>query len=481
MKEIFIERHEKIVRIAVKTNGQLSECYIEEENNEPKVSNIYKGVVQNIVPSIKSAFIDIGTKKNAYMYLKGDLKTLKKGQEVLVEVIKEQSGKKGAKVTENVNFPGNYVVLSNGHKELRFSPKIKDDKFKENAMINIHKPENIGVVLRTGAYGVQSDEINREIQTIYSIYENVTKKFTYSKNIGLLYDNDGIIGNILKGLKHENYKVIVNNLNDFNFCKEILEYKFEKVNLEIYEDAISLFNYFGIEKEILSLRNNKVNLPSGGNIVIEKTEAMHVIDVNSAKNTKNSSMKKTIFETNLEAAEIIADQIKLRNISGIVVVDFIDMKESEEKKIIIEELKKHFKNDKNKVSIYDFTELNLVQIARRRSGKSIFEYIFEKCTSCNGKGVKVKLSYIETMIQNNIERLKVEQDVKNMYIEINDIYKNEIKSDILSFVKNIHGLDKNIYVNYVHGIDTFKIEPLIFNSQIKNLHIYKVYPEEYID
>lgn len=481
MKEIFIERHEKIVRIAVKTNGQLSECYIEEENNEPKVSNIYKGVVQNIVPSIKSAFIDIGTKKNAYMYLKGDLNTLKKGQEVLVEVIKEQSGKKGAKVTENVNFPGNYVVLSNGHKEIRFSPKIRDDKFKENAMINIHKPENIGVVIRTSAYGIQIDEINREIQTIYSIYENVAKKFTYSKNIGLLYDNDGIIGNILKGLKHENYKVIVNNLKDFNFCKEILEYKFEKVNLEIYEDAISLFNYFGIEKEILSLRNNKVNLPSGGNIVIEKTEAMHVIDVNSAKNTKNSSMKKTVFETNLEAAEIIADQIKLRNISGIVVVDFIDMKEIEEKKTIIEELKKHFKNDKNKVSIYDFTELNLVQIARRRSGKSIFEYIFENCTSCNGKGVKVKLSYIETMIQNNIERLKVEQDVKNIYIEINDIYKNEIKSDILSFVKNIHGLDKNIYINYVHGIDTFKIEPLIFNSQIKNLHIYKVYPEEYID
>ncbi|WP_010292662.1 ribonuclease E/G [Clostridium senegalense] len=192
-------------------------------------------------------------------------------------------------------------------------------------------------------------------------------------------------------------------------------------------------------------------------------------------------MKKTVFETNLEAAEIIADQIKLRNISGIVVVDFIDMKEIEEKKTIIEELKKHFKNDKNKVSIYDFTELNLVQIARRRSGKSIFEYIFENCTSCNGKGVKVKLSYIETMIQNNIERLKVEQDVKNIYIEINDIYKNEIKSDILSFVKNIHGLDKNIYINYVHGIDTFKIEPLIFNSQIKNLHIYKVYPEEYID
>ncbi|MGL4730936.1 MAG: Rne/Rng family ribonuclease [Clostridium sp.] len=479
MKEIFIERQEKNIKIAIKENGKLKECYIEEENDEPKISNIYKGVVQNVIPSIKSAFVDIGSTKNAYMYLKDDLKKVKKGQEVLVEVIKEASGKKGPKVIDGVNFPGNYVVLTNENTDITFSSKIKDEAFKAYIKDNIDKPEDIGLVIRTSAYGAKLEDLKTEVENSYKLYKSVVKKFTFSNKKGLLYDNDGVIGNVLKGLNTKNYKVIVNNNHDLEYCIEILKYKYDDINVELYKEDIGLLNYFGIEKEILSLRNNRVNLPSGGNIVIEKTEAMHVIDVNSGKNTKNNSMKKTILETNLEAAKTAAQQIRLRNISGIIIIDFIDMKDEEDRKLIIKELKKDFEKDKNKAVIYDFTDLNLVQIARRRRGKSIYEYIFENCSCCHGKGVKVKLSYIEKMIEDNIQRLEKEQNVKNIYIEIDDIYEREIKNDILSFVKSIKGLDKNIYVNYIHGIDTFKIEPLIFNSQIRNLTVYKVYPEEY--
>ena len=161
--------------------------------------------------------------------------------------------------------------------------------------------------------------------------------------------------------------------------------------------------------------------------------------------------------------------------SGIILIDFIDLTEDSEKREVINTLKKYFKDDKNKTTIYDFTELNLVQIARRRTGKSIYEYIFEECVSCKGKGVKIKLSYIERMIKNNIKRINSEQNVKDIYIEVDEFYKNQIQRDILTFIKNINALDKHIYLNYIHNLDTFKIEPLIFLNQIRNLETYKVY------
>lgn len=467
MKEVFVERQEMFLRIAIKENGILTECYIEEKNDEPKVSNIYKGVVKNIVPSIKSAFIDIGTNKNAYIYLK---ENLKKGDEVLVEVIKESIGKKGPKVVNNINLPGNYVVITNENEDIRFSYKIKDKDFKELVKENIEKPKGIGVTLRTSASDVDVEVINSEIKVLYGIYENIKRKFTYSNKCGLLYDNDGILGNTIRSLSSSNCNVIVNTEEDFNYCKEILEFKNIDIDIELYDENISLFNNFGIEKEILSLRSNKVNLPSGGNIVIEKTEAMYVVDVNSAKDIKNN-----IFQTNVEAAKLVASQIRLRNMSGIIIIDFIDLYKKDEKEKILKVLKESFLDDKNKTVIYDFTELNLVQIARRRSGKSIYEYIFESCSTCHGKGVKVKLSYLENMIKDSLQRLNLEQNVKDIYIEIDESYKNQIQKDLISFIKNINGLDKSIYLNYVHDMESFKLEPLIFANQIRNAEVYKIF------
>jgi len=475
LKEIFIERQEDFLKIAVKEDNVLKGCYIEEQNHLPKISDIYKGVVKNIVPAIKCAFIDIGYKKNAYMYLNDNMKSIKKGDEVLVEVIKEEIGKKGPKVINSISLPGSYVVVTNSHKKIQFSPKIKDKNFIKYIEDNLDKPADIGVVIRTKGQNVDLSILKEEVSNLYNIYENIVRKFTYYQNIGLLYGSEGILGNILREISGDNYNIIVNNHIDFNYCKEFLNSKYHQEKIKIYDEPIGLFDYYGIEKEILSLRNNKVVLPSGGNIVIEKTEAMYVIDVNSAKNVKSSSLRKTALVTNIEAAKTIAEQIKLRNLSGIILIDFIDLIEDNEKQDVINTLKRYFKDDKNKTTIYNFTELNLVQIARRRTGKSIYEYIFEECVSCKGKGVKIKLSYIENMIRNNIKRLNSEQNVKDIYIEVDEFYKNEIQRDLITFIKNINALDKRIYINYIHDLDTFKIEPLMFANQIRNLENCKIY------
>ena len=173
-----------------------------------------------------------------------------------------------------------------------------------------------------------------------------------------------------------------------NFSNNIID---TKISIKLHEESRSLFNYYGIEREILSLRNNKVGLNCGGYIVIDKTEAMYVVDVNSGKNVKNTSMEKTAFTTNFQAAEEIVRQIRLRNLSGIIVIDFIDMDSEENREKVLDKLNEGFVDDKNKTVIYPFTELNLVQIARRRSGKSIYEYIEEDCGTCTWKRKKNKI------------------------------------------------------------------------------------------
>jgi ribonuclease G len=479
LKEIFVERQENILRIAIKINNKLKECFIEEDTGEPMPGEIYKGVVKNIVPGIKCAFVDIGYKENCYMYIDRKFKNtnIKKDDHILVQVVKESIGKKGPKVTNAVSIPGRYCVLNTLDTSLTFSKKIEDENIKTYIRENLKKPKDIGFMIRTNGERVPVEIINDEIESIYKVYENIKKKAVYSLKPGLLIKTGGVLGRILRDkLDEDTIKIYVNNLEDHNKINNyISNTKDINVYLDPYEGERGLFDYYGIEKEILKLRNSKVQLSCGGYIIIEKTEAMYVIDVNSGKNTHNNSLKKTAFITNMQAAEEIASQIRLRNLSGIILIDFIDMTEEEEKSKILYKLKEGFEGDKSKTVIYPFTELNLVQIARRRVGKAIYEYMDEPCRRCHGKGRSLKLSYISSLMKNELNKIHQEENIKHVYIEISEIYKDQIKGDIVSFVRDINALDKTVYINFVNTEDYFKVEPLIFMNQIENLQMYKVY------
>ncbi len=478
LKAIFIERQENLLRIAIKENDSLKECFIEEENGEPYPGEIYKGIVKNIVPAIKCAFIDIGNKKNVYMYLDNKFKNtkLKKGEELLVQIIKEDLGSKGAKVTNAISLPGKYCVLVTIDNNISFSQKIEDKLLKQNIVESLKKPENIGVMIRTEGANVSVDAINEEINKLYEIYTEIKNKANYFNKLELLFDNGGILGRILRDrLTSSNYKVYVNTKEDFNCITEFLaDSQYGKINLKLHDDSRTLFDYYEIEREILSLRNNKVYLNCGGHIVIDKTEAMYVVDVNSGKNVKNNSIEKTAYITNYQAAEEVVRQIRLRNLSGIIVVDFIDMSNDENKQKILEILDYGFKDDKNKTIIYPFTQLNLVQIARRRSGKSIYDYIEENCDSCKGKGKRIKFSYMCMLIKNEILKINQQRDIKDIHIEMDESYANNIKDDILNFIKEIDSLDKSIYITYSKN-EYFKVQPLIFMNQIQSLEMFKIY------
>ncbi|WP_050606792.1 ribonuclease E/G [Clostridium niameyense] len=473
MKEIFIERQQKVIRIVIRSKDKLEEIYMEQEMEGPKPGEIYVGVVKNIIPSIKSAFIDIGFNKNAYMYLdkKFNNKHIKKGDYVLVQVVKEELNKKGAKVTNAISIPGRYAVIETLNKDISFSKKIKDIEFKEYILKNIVKPKDIGIMLRTNSINVDMDIINSEITEIVNIYKDIIKKSKCKMKAGILLDNGGIIGKILRDrLDDKTDKIYTNSGKDYNYIKEFLnKYSKIKTQLTLYDGERTLLDYYGIEKHILSLRKNRVYLKCGGYIVIDKTEAMYVIDVNSGKNIKSGSMNKTAFITNMEAAEKISEQVLLRNLSGIIVIDFIDMEHEENKIKVLNKLQDGFKNDKNKTVIYPFTELSLVQIARRRQGRTIYEYIEEPCNFCRGNGSMLKFSYIKLLIKNEIITLENKRQKDNIYIEIDDRYKKYIEENKKQFIQDINCNDKKLYLKYVENKDYYKVQLLVFNSQIEEL------------
>lgn len=479
MKEIFIERQNELLRIAIKDKGQLSECYMEKEAVEPLPGEIYRGVVKSIVPAIKSAFVDIGYEKNCYLYMDTRLKNLgiKKGNEILVQVQKEGIDSKGAKVTSAVELPGRYCVLVTLNNQIDFSKKIMSSEFKDYIIKNIIKPSDIGIMIRTNAEKADIHEINAEINSLYDTYKEIKREFQFKRNIGLIYAGGGILSKILRDKLDEKVSSIyVDNETDYKYINEFVK-DINELNMAIifHNEQRTLFDAYGLEKEILTLRNSKVALKCGGFIVIEKTEAMYVIDVNSGKNVKNSSIDKTAYITNLEAAEEAARQIKLRNLAGIILIDFIDMESLENKDKVLKRLKDGFAEDKNKTVIYPFTELNLVQIGRRRIGRPIYDFLEEDCIGCQGNGKRLRFSYIKLLIKNDIIRISRQNEIKDIHIEIDSYYENRIRAEVHSFISDIGAVNKTVYLTFTDKYEYYKVEPLIFANQVENMQPYRLY------
>ena len=475
MREIFIERDEPLLRIAIKDNNVLSECFVEQHSSGPKMGEIYKGRVKNIIPAINSIFIDIGLEKEAYMYFSNEIKSegIKKGDELLVEVIKEPINNKGAKVSRNISLPGRFMVLTCGERGINFSKRINSAEEKERILKIVNDIDGYSITIRTEAVHASSEDLLEEKINLLSELETIIRKLKYSLKLGKVYGENIILNKVIRENIRSQCKIILNHEEDLNEVKSLIEENSEVI-VERFDGNRSLFEHYGIEKEVLKLRHKKVVLNCGGNIVIDKTEAMYVIDVNSSKNIKGRSFNKTILETNIEAAKEIGRQIRLRNLAGIIVIDFIDMRDFSQKSVVMDALKDSLKQDKGNIKIFPFTELDLVQIARKRRGKSIYEYLEEKCKRCNNEGYVLKLSYIEKLIRNEIVKCEEESSINSFYIELDRNYEAMVREDIFSFLTNIKSINKEIYLNFIDGIEGYKVEPLIFNSQKENIKNLKV-------
>lgn len=384
MKEIIIDKENDTRKIMLLEDGILVEYY--EENNEYNrlEGNIYLGKIRNVLPGIQAAFVDIGEGKNTFIQVKDiypkidqtiqnientkDIKDVAKtGMNLIVQVKKDASNKKGARVSTHISLPGEYIVLMPDVSFITVSQKIENEEKKEELKQIIKKilPENFGAIIRTSAENVDGKVLKNEVDLLIKIWEDIKQRASRSDEIEMLYKSDDIVSKIIKGTISQNIsKITVNDEEQFEYVNKILSSMQVKNNINV-ELQNNLLEKYDLNKQIEKMSQRKIYLKCGGFITIDKTEALTAIDVNSGKYTGKENQEKTILKVNEEATEEIAKQLRLRDIDGIIIIDYIDMNKEESKLKIIETLKQNIKKDRSKIQILEFTKLNLLEITRK--------------------------------------------------------------------------------------------------------------------
>ncbi|WP_195251693.1 Rne/Rng family ribonuclease [Romboutsia sp. 1001713B170207_170306_H8] len=436
MKNIVIESLVLSQKTAILEDDKLVELLIEDNTNEKIVSNIYRGVVKNVKPGIEAGFVDIGLDKLAYLPL-GKNKDIKSGQDIMVQVNKEGIGSKGAKLNLEISIAGRYLVYIPSNDRSTMSNKITDEKerFRLKKIINAINKEGLGIIVRTEAQGCTLEELKCDLEYLKAKYEVICKEFKLGMGPKLLYKDLDFASKYVKDNVNEyTNQIVVNNEEKYSELKNILkEINKEYVNKLILEKNKDVFDLYKVQGQIEKSINKKVWLKSGGYLIIDKTEAMTVIDVNTGKYTGSIKLEETVYKTNLEAAKEIARQLKLRDIGGIIIIDFIDMHKKEYKKELLKILSDELKKDKRKSEVLGLTRLGLVEVARRREKSSIDTYFLGDCPTCKEHSYLKSINSIIDDIEKEVMRISEHTSYKSISIELN----NEVYKEINQKWKNI--------------------------------------------
>ena len=399
-KQILANTTPDETRIAILENDRIAEFFIDRHigGNDKVVGNIYMGRVENVLPGISSAFIDVGQEKNAYLYISDVLsdsrekdisKILKKGTTIMVQVAKEAIGTKGMKVTMDVSLPGRYLILMPLSKHLGISRQVEDNQERERLrkIVESLNPPG-GVIIRTEAEGADERALRREMKYLIRLWETV-KRRSEKVNKGLIHKELGLTFQVVRDILSEDVEAfLLDNKQEFDDVKGFVEMLAPELidRIRSYEGRTPIFDSFNIEQELLKLRPARVDLPSGGYIVIQEAESLCAIDVNTGKFTGRNSQEETVTATNIEAASEVARQLRLRNIGGIIVIDFIDMKKRRNRDKVMEALAHGTRGDHSKIKILPITRLGLVEMTRERRRESLQAMTGEACVECHGSG-----------------------------------------------------------------------------------------------
>ncbi len=413
--KILINISPEQTRVALLENStQLSELYIERKKDASLVGNVYKGKVVKILPGMQSAFVDIGLEKAAFLHAADVLSgfdysifgedldetvslqlpiedLLREGEEVFVQVSKDSIGSKGARVTSYITLPGRYLVLMPGVDHIGISRKIVDEEERTRLknIVNELKQKNFGFIIRTASEGCTEEELKKDIEYLMLLWENIQKKKDKVSAPHLLYSDLNLtLRSVRDLLSHEIEEVIIDSKEEHRRLLDFVNTYFPKMisKIKLYESAEPVFDAYGIEIEIPKALGKRVWLKSGGYIVIDQTEALTSIDVNTGKFVGKASLEDTIFKTNLEAVKEIAYQIRLRNLGGIIIIDFIDMEKEENRKKLFTVFQEAMAKDRAKTTILEVSELGLIQMTRKRVRESLQRVLCEPCHYCDGKG-----------------------------------------------------------------------------------------------
>ena len=418
-------------RMAIIENGQLAEVAIERSENGHIVGNIYKGKVKNILPGMQAAFVDIGRDKNAFLYL-GDLypryscettqqTMLTVGQEVIVQIVKDAMGTKGPRVTTHITLPGRFVVLMPTVEYIGVSRRIDSEAERERLRQAAEKvkPENMGLIVRTVAAGKTEDDIAKDIAYLRNFWQSLSARTKRASAPSLLFrDVDLVIRIVRDYLSPDVSEVFIDSREAHSRICDLLAYSSPELvpRVQLYQGQEEIFSYYHIAEEVEQIGKRIVGLSCGGYIVIDHTEALTVIDVNTGKFTGRTSLSDTVFHANLEAATEIARQIRLRDIGGIIIIDFIDMDKEEQKKAVLASLEQKVKEDRTKTNILGLTGLGLVEMTRKKARQNVDQFLYTECPCCEGRGRIQSPDTVALQVLRKVRHLATSQRAKGNFV-----------------------------------------------------------------
>ena len=414
-----VAAHEK--RVAIIENGVLQEVHIERENQRGIVGNIYKGKIIRVLPGMQAAFVDIGLERSGFLHVSDvmpiasdegasiDLnskeadvrKWLREGQSILVQVLKDPLGAKGARLSAHLSLASRYLVHMPDLDHIGISLRIENEDERERlqavmkSALNQECPR--GFIIRTVAEGLSPDELSKDIIFLQNLWQDVVDSASTATNPGVVYEDLSLMKRTLRDFANDKVERI--RIDNIDVYSELCHFSDKFVpgvreKLELYASNSPIFDMYGVEDELSRAIERKVSLKSGGHIVIDQTEAMTTIDVNTGAYVGMVNLEETIFKTNLEAVYVIARQLRLRNLGGIIIIDFIDMSDEEHKVLVLEALEKVLGNDYARTTFSSLSELGLVEMTRKRTQESLAQFLCEPCPMCQGKG---KIKTVQTV------------------------------------------------------------------------------------
>ena len=441
-KEILVDASGVSIRVAVVENGSPVELYVEQEGTERLVGNIYNGKVQNVLPGMQAAFVDIGLERNAFLYA-GDVinpedsddeeirqisenrnirDILKPGQTIMVQVAKDPVGTKGARVTTHITLAGRSLVLMPTVDYVGVSRRIDKDEERTRLRKILHeiKPKGMGVIVRTASAGKSRETFEEDVSSMQGLYSEIQKRAAKVKAPALLHAEQSLLYRTVRDLLMKDVdRVFVNDKKTYDELRDLAEVMAPKLRARILlKESEALFDRYDTENKIEKSLARKVWLKSGGYLIIDRTEALTVIDVNTGKFVGKDNLEKTITATNCEAAAEIARQLRLRDIGGIIVIDFIDMERENNRQLVLNTLKNTLKEDHTRSHVFGFTHLGLVEMTRKKTGRSIGDTLQAPCPYCGGDArVLAPESVVAKVRKQTLQVLKGSSN-KRMLIEV---------------------------------------------------------------
>ncbi|MDD5659248.1 MAG: Rne/Rng family ribonuclease [Actinomycetota bacterium] len=481
-KEMLVSSGDGETRVAIIENGQVTELYFDRKHKKSIVGNIYVGKVENVLPSLDAAFVDIGEEKNAFLYInevvldmdfeeseevpKRIQHILKPNQLVVVQVTKDPLKSKGARLTTFISIPGRYLVLAPYNDGIGVSKKLSDSERDNLRQIAKEiKPKDCGIIVRTAAKLADRNTLKRDLKQLLKTWGFIQRKILKSQKPSLINDEQPVVLRLLRDLFSDDFKAIYVDRKEVR--KEISRYLgnigIRFTNINIHPGPDDLFEAFNVNEVIDGAIERKVWLKSGGFIVIDSGEALTSIDVNTGKYTSNKNASETILRTNLEAAEVISNHMRLRDIGGLIVIDFIDMSNEKDKQKVLEKFKQCLDKDKTKTEILNFSKFGLLEMTRKNVSDGILGTLCKPCPCCQGAGFVKSEETIKYDIERKIKTLSIKNPEKAFFIKLNTAIACQVIGQGGRNLKALENLTRKHII--IKGDDNLPMDELVVVSK----------------